>query len=140
MFILVYFLDQIIIYKNMKNKKNNKIISYSGFLNNSNNNSLISQDISYQGEKNEYSNKKIKPYYYRKKKSRQINSLDEITKKFMKCVLEAESNTINLNTVMKKIKVKKRRIYDITNVLEGKIKFLFSFKILIFRYWTNKKS
>ena len=54
MFILIYFLDQIIIYKNMKNKKNNKIISYSGFLNNSNNNSLISQDISYQGEKNEY--------------------------------------------------------------------------------------
>ena len=91
MFILVYFLDQIIIYKNMKNKKNNKIISYSGLLNNSNNNfSLISQDISYQGEKNEYSNKKIKPYYYRKKKSRQINSLDEITKKFMKCVQEAE--------------------------------------------------
>ena len=111
----------------MKNKKNNKIISYSGLLNNSNNNfSLISQDISYQGEKNEYSNKKIKPYYYRKKKSRQINSLDEITKKFMKCVQEAESNTINLNSVMKKIKVKKRRIYDITNVLEGKLKFLFS--------------
>ena len=126
MIILVYFLDWIIIYKNMKNKKNNKIISYSGFLNNSNNNfSLISQDISYQGEKNEYSNKKIKPYYYRKKKSRQINSLDEITKKFMKCVLEAESNTINLNTVMKKIKVKKRRIYDITNVLEGKLIFFY---------------
>ena len=141
MFILVYFLDQIIIYKNMKNKKNNKIISYSGLLNNSNNNfSLISQDISYQGEKNEYSNKKIKPYYYRKKKSRQINSLDEITKKFMKFVLEAESNTINLNNIMKKIKVKKRRIYDITNVLEGKLKFLFLFKILFFRYWINKKS
>ena len=105
----------------MKNKKNNKIISYSGFLNNSNNNfSLFSQDISYQGEKNENKNKKINNCYYRKKKSRQINSLDEITKKFMKCVLEAESNTINLNTVMKKIKVKKRRIYDITNVLEGK--------------------
>ena len=104
----------------MKNKKNNKIISYSGFLNNSNNNSLISQDISYQGEKNEYSNRKINQYCYRKKKGRQINSLDEITKRFMKCVLEAESNTINLNSIMKKIKVKKRRIYDITNVLEGK--------------------
>ena len=124
----------------MKNKKNNKIISYSGFLNNSNNNfSLNSQNISYQEEKNECSNIKINQYYYRKRKSRQINSLDEITKKFMKCVLEAESNTINLNTVMKKIKAKKRRIHDITNVLEGKLIF-FLFKILFFRYWTNKKS
>ena len=69
MIILVYFLSQIIIYKNMKNKKNNKIISYSGFLNNSNNNfSLFSQDISYQGEKNENKNKKINNCYYRKKK------------------------------------------------------------------------
>ena len=37
----------------------------------------------------------------------------------MKCVSESESDTINLNVLMKKIKVKKRRIYDITNVLEG---------------------
>ena len=46
----------------------------------------------------------------------------------MKCVLETGRNTINLNDdVMKKIKVKKRRIYDITNVLEGKFKYLFNF-------------
>ena len=38
----------------------------------------------------------------------------------MKYVLEAGTNTINLNEIMKKMKVKKRRIYDITNVLEGK--------------------
>ena len=56
----------------------------------------------------------------RKTKSRQSNSLDELTKKFMKCVMEAKTSCINLNSVMKKIKVKKRRIYDITNVLEGK--------------------
>ena len=56
----------------------------------------------------------------KKQTSRQANSLEEITKKFINCVIEADSNTIDLNTVMKKIKVKKRRIYDITNVMEGK--------------------
>ena len=39
---------------------------------------------------------------------------------FLKCAMEANDSIINLNTIMKKIKVKKRRIYDITNVLEGK--------------------
>ena len=55
----------------------------------------------------------------RKKKNRQINSLDELSKKFIKYALEANSPNINLNIMMKKIKAKKRRIYDITNVLEG---------------------
>ena len=58
--------------------------------------------------------------YSKKTKSRQSNSLDELTKKFMRYVMEAKNSSINLNSVMKKIKVKKRRIYDITNVLEGK--------------------
>ena len=66
-------------------------------------------------ESNNYFSKKSK-----KQTSRQTNSLEEITKKFINCVIEADSNTIDLNTVMKKIKVKKRRIYDITNVMEGK--------------------
>ena len=66
-------------------------------------------------ESNNHFSKKSK-----KQTSRQANSLEEITKKFINCVIEADSNTIDLNTVMKKIKVKKRRIYDITNVMEGK--------------------
>ena len=53
------------------------------------------------------------------KKIRQINSLDEITKKFIKYALESDNQIINLNTVAKHINVKKRRIYDITNVFEG---------------------
>jgi hypothetical protein len=109
----------------MKNKKNKSINSSSNIFNNSNNYlSLISREIPFEEGKKESSNKSTLHYYSRKQKSRQINSLDELTKKFMKCVLEAESKTINLNAVMKKIRVKKRRIYDITNVLEGKYKQL----------------
>ena len=56
----------------------------------------------------------------KKKNNRQINSLDEITKKFIQYVLKSKSPIINLNLLSKNINVKKRRIYDITNVLEGK--------------------
>lgn len=104
----------------MKNKKNKAINSTSQTRNNSSSYlPLISRDFSFQEDKKEIINKNSFHYYSRKQKSRQINSLDEITKKFMKCVSESESDTINLNVLMKKIKVKKRRIYDITNVLEG---------------------
>lgn len=125
MIILVYFLCLLINNKNMKNKKNKTINSSSNIFNNSNNYlSLISKEIPFEEGKKESSNKSNLHYYSRKQKSRQINSLDELTKKFMKCVFEAKSKTINLNEVMKKIRVKKRRIYDITNVLEGKYKQL----------------
>ena len=104
----------------MKNKKNKEINSFS-IIYNGNNDELtfFPKNISFSDEKKKSSNKSNQHYCSRRQKSRQINSLDELTKKFMKCVQESESNTINLNTVMKKIKVKKRRIYDITNVLEG---------------------
>jgi hypothetical protein len=106
----------------MKNKKNK---SSSLILQNSKNYFAISKDFSFKEENKESLNKPSPHYYNRKQKSRQINSLDELTKKFLKCVLDAESNTINLNTVMKKIKLKKRRIYDITNVLEGKCNYFY---------------
>jgi hypothetical protein len=56
----------------------------------------------------------------RKQKSRQNNSLEELTRKFVKYSIETKSNRINLNSIMKKMKISKRRIYDITNVMEGK--------------------
>jgi hypothetical protein len=56
----------------------------------------------------------------KKLKNRKDNSLDELTKKFIKFVLEEKSNIINLEEVRKKLKSKKRRIYDITNVFQGK--------------------
>ena len=54
-----------------------------------------------------------------KKNSRQENSLGQLTKNFINYVKESGKNTININDLVKKLKVKKRRIYDITNVLEG---------------------
>jgi hypothetical protein len=53
-------------------------------------------------------------------KNRQDNSLDKLTKKFIKIVLEEKSNVINLKEITKRLKSKKRRIYDITNVFQGK--------------------
>lgn len=85
--------------------------------------SYTSKDISFNDIKREYINKYNSCNMTRKQKSRAINSLDELTKKFVRCVSSSDSDTINLNTVMKRIKAKKRRIYDITNVLEVKYKY-----------------
>lgn len=52
-------------------------------------------------------------------KSRQDNGLSLIAKKFIKLIQEAEGDYIDLNKAVTKLGVQKRRIYDITNVLEG---------------------
>lgn len=67
----------------------------------------------------------------KKENKRKLNSLDELSRKFMKCVYEENSSIINLKKVLEKMEVKKRRIYDITNVLEGKW-ILFYINIIIF--------
>ncbi|KRW99691.1 hypothetical protein PPERSA_03492 [Pseudocohnilembus persalinus] len=54
-----------------------------------------------------------------KVKQRQDNSLSVLTKKFVKRIKESDNNTVDLNETVKDLKVQKRRIYDITNVLEG---------------------
>ena len=56
----------------------------------------------------------------RKSRQRQENSLGELTKNFINYIKEQGGREININDVVKQLKVKKRRIYDITNVLEGK--------------------
>ncbi len=63
----------------------------------------------------EYKNQKQK----RKNRQRQENSLGELTKNFIKYIKERKNKEVNINDAVKKLKVKKRRIYDITNVLEG---------------------
>ena len=63
---------------------------------------------------NDKSNMKLK-----KKRLRQENSLGELTKNFIDCTRMKGIEKININEIVKKLKVKKRRIYDITNVLEG---------------------
>ena len=53
------------------------------------------------------------------KKGRKENGLVELTKKFIKLLVDAEQQSLDLNIAMKQLDVPKRRIYDITNVLEG---------------------
>jgi hypothetical protein len=52
-------------------------------------------------------------------KGRHENSLGELTKKFVNLIQEAADKCIDLNDAVVKLRVQKRRIYDITNVLEG---------------------
>ena len=55
----------------------------------------------------------------RSKRTRQENSLGELTQKFIKLIQEAPNLSIDLNEAANSLNVQKRRIYDITNVLEG---------------------
>ena len=112
----------------MKNKAKTPTPSTTMIIDSNNSSSIGSKNISFVDNKKEYN------YISRlnkKQKNRQINSLDELTKKFAKCVYSSPSDKINLNNVMKKIKAKKRRIYDITNVMEGETIFLLIFNLII---------
>ncbi|MCQ2815642.1 MAG: hypothetical protein MJ252_00100 [archaeon] len=55
----------------------------------------------------------------KKKRMRLTNSLGELTKNFLDYIINKGEEKIDLNEAVKQMKVKKRRIYDITNVLEG---------------------
>ena len=48
-----------------------------------------------------------------------FSSLSLLTKKFVSLMEQAEQGTIDLNRAANSLSVQKRRIYDITNVLEG---------------------
>ena len=84
--------------------------------------------------KNEELNQERSNLHKKQKRQRQENSLDELTKAFIDYVKDTKKTEININDVVKKLKVKKRRIYDITNVLEGisqHLTFLFSIHTFI---------
>ncbi|CAI5732698.1 unnamed protein product [Hyaloperonospora brassicae] len=51
--------------------------------------------------------------------SRYDNSLGLLTKRFVELIQSAPSKDLDLNTAAESLGVQKRRIYDITNVLEG---------------------
>lgn len=51
--------------------------------------------------------------------SRYDSSLGLLTQKFMQLLQDSPSNSLDLNLAAEELKVHKRRIYDITNVLEG---------------------
>ena len=54
-----------------------------------------------------------------KRKHNQENSLSTLTKQFIEYMQSIPDGKIDLNEASNKLKVLKRRIYDITNVLEG---------------------
>jgi transcription factor E2F3 len=60
----------------------------------------------------------------KKSRQRQENSLGELTRSFINFIREQGIKEININELVKRLKVKKRRIYDITNVLEGKFSLI----------------
>ena len=68
----------------------------------------------------------------KQKIDRSENSLEEIAKRFFKCISKLKTNSIRLNDVVKELNVKKRRIYDVTNVLEGK--YIFLLIIILLKY------
>lgn len=121
----------------MKHKKNNNVDKISTIKNLNLENNLL--------EKESKINKKLNQKTYlnkKQKKQRQENSLDELTRSFINYVKETKNVKININEIVKKLKVKKRRIYDITNVLEGKILniiFIFLYFFLKVRYRIYKK-
>lgn len=121
----------------MKHKKNNNVDKISTIKNLNLENNLLEKESKLTKKMNQktYLNKK-------QKKQRQENSLDELTRSFINYVKETKNVKININEIVKKLKVKKRRIYDITNVLEGKILniiFIFSYFFLKVRYRIYKK-
>jgi len=59
-----------------------------------------------------------------KVRQRQENSLGELTKNFVYQIKENSTREIDINELVQKLGVKKRRIYDITNVLEGNFYFM----------------
>jgi transcription factor E2F3 len=54
-----------------------------------------------------------------KNKTRHDNSLSVLTKKFVHLIKNSPGGVLDLNEAVKELCVQKRRIYDITNVLEG---------------------
>jgi len=54
-----------------------------------------------------------------KKKPRKENSLGSLTNKFMNLLHSSKDGVLDLNNAAETLKVQKRRMYDITNVLEG---------------------
>jgi E2F/DP family winged-helix DNA-binding domain/E2F transcription factor CC-MB domain len=54
-----------------------------------------------------------------KGKPRHENSLGVLTRKFVKLIKQSPELTLDLNEAVRSLDVQKRRIYDITNVLEG---------------------
>ena len=76
----------------------------------------IKSDISSENIENSSNN-----FSRRKHRQRMENSLGELTKNVIKYIKKSGENDIQINNLVEDLNVKKRRIYDITNVLEGNL-------------------
>ncbi|XP_051264370.1 transcription factor E2F6 isoform X2 [Dicentrarchus labrax] len=54
-----------------------------------------------------------------KKVTRQDVSLGMLTQRFLKLMLAAPDSTVDIQQAMSRLQIRRRRVYDITNVLEG---------------------
>lgn len=52
-------------------------------------------------------------------KPKKINSLTDLTTKFIELMKNSPDKIVNYEDIHKDLKIQKRRIYDIVNVLEG---------------------
>ena len=73
-----------------------------------------------------------------KTKGRHDNSLSVLTRKFIHLIRNSPNFTVDLNDAVRELNVQKRRIYDITNVLEGKYPLFITTNLL--RYRIHSKS
>ena len=53
-------------------------------------------------------------------KKQETQSLKNMTKDVVKYIVQANSDYINLKSIAKDLKIQKRRLYDVINVLQGK--------------------
>lgn len=65
--------------------------------------------------------KKNKLLFNKRKRYNEVKTLFELTKEFMEYICDSECKVIELNKFSGDLGVLKRRSYDITNILEGKI-------------------
>jgi hypothetical protein len=61
----------------------------------------------------------IKTLNARHKRKRNKNTLKELAKSFLEYMKEENGKVLKIDDIVKKLEFSKRRIYDITNVLEG---------------------
>ena len=67
-----------------------------------------------------YQKRQFGMYQQAQSRARMENSLGELTRKFIQLIRDSKDNlSVDLNEAASQLNVQKRRIYDITNVLEG---------------------
>jgi len=65
-------------------------------------------------------------------KNKNDNSLGKLSKKFIDLFNASEDKIFQISDIIKKLKIQKRRLYDLTNVFEGNVSGSF---IILKRNW-----